>query len=122
MPGLPARGDKHQQPRRRLVNARFWHVLCVVPIVTTIHDGRFQMLVFILRPLAWVGLATAFATTGLHASDAAGDRPAPAASQTQTPRVPAPKAKPAKTRPMAKRTVGTNPAMPLWEGPWGPHH
>ena len=80
------------------------------------------MLIFILRPLASVGLAAAFATTALHASDAGGDRPANTASQTQTPRVPDHKAKPAKTRPAAKRTLGTNPAMPLWEGPWGPHH
>lgn len=84
------------------------------------------MLVLILRPLASaslsVGLAAAFTTTGLHASDAAAGRPASPASQTQTPRVPDHKAKPAKTRAAAKRTIGTNPAMPLWEGPWGPHH
>lgn len=80
------------------------------------------MWVLNLRPFAAVGLAAAFATTALHASDAAGDRSAQTASQTQTPRVPDHKAKPAKTRPAAKRTVGTNPAMPLWEGPWGPHH
>jgi hypothetical protein len=80
------------------------------------------MLVLILRPLASVGLAAAFTTTGLHASDAAGDRSVSSTSQTQTLRVPDHKAKPAKTRATAKRTLGTNPAMPLWEGPWGPHH
>jgi hypothetical protein len=80
------------------------------------------MLVLILRPLASVGLAAAFATTDLYASDAAGGRPASPASQTQTQGVPDHKAKPAKTKASVKRTLGTNPPMPLWEGPWGPHH
>jgi hypothetical protein len=83
------------------------------------------MLVLILRPLASVGLAAAFATTSLHASDAAGGRPASPAGQTQIQPVPDPKAKPAKaakTRTAAKRTLGTNPAMPLWEWSWGDHH
>ncbi len=83
------------------------------------------MLVLILRPLASVsisvGLMAAFTTTGLYASDA----PASPAGQTQTPHVADNKgktAKAAKTGTAAKRTIGTNPAMPLWEGPWGPHH
>lgn len=80
------------------------------------------MLVLILRPLASVGLVAAFTTTGLHASDAAPGRPVSPASQTQTLPVSDHKAKPARTRTAAKRTIGTNPAMPLWEGPWGPHH
>lgn len=83
------------------------------------------MLVLILRPLASVGLAAALTTTGLHASDVAAARPVSPASQTQTLRVPDHNVKPvnaAKTRAEAKRTLGTNPAMPLWEGPWGPHH
>jgi len=80
------------------------------------------MLVLILRPLASVGLAAALTTTGLHASDAAGGGPVSSASQTQTVRVPDHKAKPVKTRTAAKRTLGTNPAMPLWEWSWGDHH
>ncbi len=83
------------------------------------------MLVLILRPLAFVGLAAAFTTTGLHAADAAAERAANQVSQTQTTRVSDHKAKTAeaaKTKTAAKRTIGTNPAMPLWEGPWGPHH
>ena len=80
------------------------------------------MLVLILRPLASVGLMAAFTTTGLHASDVAAGRPASPASQTQALRVPDAKGKPTKTGATAKRTLGTNPAMPLWEGPWGPHH
>lgn len=80
------------------------------------------MLVLILRPLASVGLAAAFTTTGLHASDAVSGGPVSPASQTQTVRVPDQKAKPAKTRTAAKRTLGTNPAMPLWEWSWGDHH
>lgn len=83
------------------------------------------MLVLILRPLASVGLAVAFTTTGLHAADAVAERAANQVSQTQTAPVSdhkAKTAKEAKTRTAAKRTIGTNPAMPLWEGPWGPHH
>jgi hypothetical protein len=83
------------------------------------------MLVLILRPLASVGLAAAFTTTSLHAADASAERAVNQVGQTQTQRVSDHKAKAAeaaKTRAAAKRTIGKDPAMPLWEGPWGPHH
>ena len=83
------------------------------------------MLVLILRPFASIGLAAAFTTTGLHAAGGAAERAANQVSQTQTQRVSDNKtntAKAGKTGTAAKRTIGTNPAMPLWEGPWGPHH
>jgi len=74
----------------------------------------------VLRRIASAGLAWAvFTTTGLHAADVP---PASKANKAQTLRVPDNTVKPAKTRTEPKRTVGTNPAMPLWEGPWGPHH
>ena len=81
------------------------------------------MWILILRPLVSVGLAAAFTTTGLQASNTVADRSP--ASQTQTSRAPDQEVKPAKAAKApkaAKRTLGTNPAMPLWEGPWGPHH
>jgi hypothetical protein len=76
----------------------------------------------VLRRIAFTGLAwAAFTTTGLHASSTAAP-PASEANKAQALHVQDNTGKPTKTRTTPKRTLGTNPAMPLWEGPWGPHH
>lgn len=77
----------------------------------------------VFRHIASAGLAwAAFTTTSLHASNAAGAPPASPANKALTLRVEDNTVKPVKARSKPKRTLGTNPAMPLWEGPWGPHH